>query len=61
MRTTYDPAKNADYGERRMVVVGPIGLRLHVAIVTARGDATHVIGFRKANKKEVKHYEQGKR
>jgi len=34
--------------------------RLHVAVITQRGDAIHVISFRKANRKEVKRYEQEK-
>jgi len=45
-----------DYGERRLRVLGRIGPRLHVAIVTLRGDAVHVISLRKANRKEVKNY-----
>jgi uncharacterized DUF497 family protein len=47
-----------DYGERRIVVVGFIGRRLHVAIVTHRGDAVHVISFHKANRKEIRTYGQ---
>jgi len=50
-----------DYGERRIRVTGFLGERLHVAVITVRGDATHVMSFRKANKKEVKRYEQGQR
>jgi hypothetical protein len=49
-----------DYGERRLRVVALLDGRLHVAVVTQRGDATHVISFRKANKKEVKRYGQEK-
>ena len=49
-----------DYGERRVRVLAMLNGRLHVAVVTWRGDATHVISFRKANRKEVKHYEQAK-
>jgi uncharacterized DUF497 family protein len=47
-----------NYGELRSVVVVPLNGRLHVAVVTMRGDAVHVINFRKANKKEVRGYEQ---
>ena len=47
-----------DYGERRMQVFGLIGPRLHVAIVTYRGDDVHVISLRKANQKEVTFYGQ---
>jgi uncharacterized DUF497 family protein len=49
-----------DYGERRLRVMAHLGNRLHVAVVTMRGDAVHVISFRKANRKEVKFYEQEK-
>jgi len=49
-----------DYGERRLQVFGRLGQRLLVAIITRRGDATQVISLRKANRKEVKRYEQAK-
>ena len=48
-----------DYGERRLRVLARLDGRLHVAVVTLRGDATHVISFRKANRKEVIRYERG--
>jgi len=38
-------------------VLGLIGVRLHVAVVTYRGDAVHVISLRKANWKEVRWYD----
>lgn len=47
-----------DYGERRIRVVAMLGKRLHVAVITMRGDATHVISFLKAIKKEVRDYDQ---
>jgi uncharacterized protein len=43
-----------DYGERRLRVMALPGRRLHVAVITYRGDAMHVISFRKANSREVK-------
>jgi uncharacterized protein len=49
-----------DYGERRLRVLALLDRRLHVAVITQRGDATHVISLRKANKKEVKWYGQEK-
>jgi uncharacterized DUF497 family protein len=49
-----------DYGERRLRVLTLLDGRLHVAVITQRGDAIHVISFRKANRKEVKWYEQEK-
>lgn len=47
-----------DYGERRQQVYGLIGHRLHIAVITNRDDATHVISLRKANSKEVARYGQ---
>jgi uncharacterized protein len=45
-----------DYGERRLRVMARLGPRLHVAVITYRGDAMHVISFRKANSREIKRY-----
>jgi hypothetical protein len=39
-------------------VMGLIGQRVHVAIITYRDDAVHVISFRKANIREVRWYGQ---
>jgi uncharacterized protein len=50
-----DTRKN--YGERRLRVLGRLHGRLHIAVITYRGDATHAISFRKANEKEVRWYE----
>ena len=50
-----------DYGERRVRVLAHLGKRLHMAVVTYRDGAVHVISFRKANKREVKAYEKEKR
>lgn len=47
-----------DYGESRYQAMGFIGDRLHVVVFTPRGDAVYVISFRKANKREVKSYDQ---
>jgi uncharacterized DUF497 family protein len=46
------------YGERRLRVFAKMKGRLHVAIVTYREDAVHVISFRKANPKEIRCYEE---
>jgi uncharacterized DUF497 family protein len=46
-----------DYGETRLQVLAKLGDRLHVAVITERGEAVHVISFRKANPKEVRRYE----
>ena len=40
-----------DYGERRLRVLAFMGERLHTAVITMRGDAVHVISFRKASNK----------
>ena len=50
-----------DYGERRMRVLAFLGARLHAVVVTYRGDATHVISFRKANRKESGWYDRERR
>jgi uncharacterized protein len=50
-----------DYGERRLRVMALLGQRLHVTVVTFRGDAMHVISFRKANSREIKRYGDEKR
>lgn len=47
-----------DYGERRFQALGFIGDRLHAVVFTPRGDKLHVISLRKANAREVNHYEQ---
>ena len=45
-----------DYGERRVTIVGNIDDRLHVAIVTYRGDKVRVISLRRANKREERRH-----
>jgi uncharacterized DUF497 family protein len=50
-----------DYGERRIRVMALLDERLHVAVVTVRGEALHVISFRKANAREVKAYDEQRR
>ncbi|MDR3533793.1 MAG: BrnT family toxin [Rhodopila sp.] len=49
--------RRRDYGERRMRVLAFLEMRLHVAVITYRNDAVHVISFRKANRKEVRWYD----
>ena len=51
-----DTRKN--YGENRFVVIGSIDERIYVVIFTPRGNKIHVISLRKANKREVKKYEE---
>jgi len=47
-----------DYGERRFQLLGNIHGRLHAVVFTPRDDKAHIISLRKANTREVKHYEQ---
>lgn len=47
-----------DYGERRFIALGYIAERLHALVFTPRSDALHIISLRKANDREVGHYEQ---
>jgi uncharacterized DUF497 family protein len=50
-----------EYGERRMRVLAFLGARLHAVVVIYRGDSTHVISFRKANRKESGWYDRERR
>jgi uncharacterized DUF497 family protein len=47
-----------DYGERRFLALGRIGERLHALVFTPRANSLHVISLRKANDRELKHYEK---
>lgn len=47
-----------DYGEARYNALGLIGLRVHFLTFTIRGDSIRPISLRKANKREIKRYEQ---
>ncbi len=47
-----------DYGERRFLALGRIGVRLHALVFTPRAESLHVISLRKANTRELKHYEK---
>lgn len=47
-----------DYGEKRIRAFGFIGDRLHALIFTPNSDGIRIISLRKANKREVKHYEK---
>ena len=48
----------SDYGETRIVVLGFIEQRLYVICFTTIDDGVRIISFRKANKREVRNYEQ---
>jgi uncharacterized DUF497 family protein len=45
-----------NYDEPRFVSIAPIANRLYVMVWTTRNDATRIITFRKANRREVKYY-----
>ena len=45
-----------DYGEVRLVAMGPIGDRLHVLVFTIERRSVWVISLRKANRKEFDRY-----
>ena len=47
-----------DYGEIRYIALGFMADRLHVLVFTPTDDGIRVISFRKANQREIKHYEQ---
>lgn len=48
----------ADYKEVREVGFGVIGERLYCVVFTQRGNVMHIISLRKANKREVKSYDE---
>ncbi|QKV52358.1 BrnT family toxin [Comamonas antarctica] len=48
----------ADYKEVREVGFAVIDWRLYVVVFVQRGDTMRIISLRKANKRELKHYEQ---
>lgn len=47
-----------DYGEDRIQALGMIDGRLHMLVFTTRRDALRAISLRKANPREVKHYDE---
>lgn len=63
VRAFFDPNRliRADsrysYGEERYQLMGRIEHRLFVVIYTPRNTAMRIISARKANQREVKHYE----
>lgn len=47
-----------DYGETRMVALGPIGERLYCVVFVDRETDRRIISLRKANQREFDYYEQ---
>ena len=50
--------KRKDYGEIRYRAMGLIDSRVHALVFTTRDMKVRVISLRKANRREVKNYEQ---
>lgn len=50
-----------DYGETRLRALGILSGRLHALVFVETATGIRVISFRKANKREVQHYEQATR
>jgi uncharacterized DUF497 family protein len=57
LATIYEDTRK-NYGENRFVAIGSIDERIYVVIFTPRRNKIHVISLRKANKREVKKYEE---
>ncbi|MBV8938504.1 MAG: BrnT family toxin [Alphaproteobacteria bacterium] len=47
-----------DYGEPRIIAVGNISRRSHVAVFTLRGDSARIISLRKANARDRRNNEK---
>jgi len=47
-----------DYGEIRYSALGPVHGRIHALVFAETETGIRIISFRKANKREVKRYEQ---
>lgn len=45
-----------EYGEMRMIALAPKTSILYYVAFVDRGDARRIIGLRRANRREVKHY-----
>lgn len=50
--------KRKDYGEFRFIAYVPVDGRLHVVIFTERNDTRRLISARKANRREIRFYEE---
>ncbi|SAL86462.1 hypothetical protein AWB74_07712 [Caballeronia arvi] len=54
----FDVDDRADYLELREIGYALIDGRLYCVVYTQRGDKMHVISLRKANRREVKRYDE---
>lgn len=55
-RTKLTEDRRYDYGEVRLIGVGPIRSKLHVVVFTLRRGTVRVISLRRANKREERAY-----
>lgn len=53
----YHEDKRVDYPETKIVAVGFLGVRLHVICFTPIAGGVRIISFRKANRREIRYYE----
>jgi uncharacterized DUF497 family protein len=53
----YYEDERAGYPETRIIALGFLGVRLHVICFTPIDGGVRIISFRKANRKEVRYYE----
>ena len=53
----YYEDNRVDYPETRIIALGFLGVRLHVICFTPIDGGARIISFRKANRKEVRYYE----
>jgi uncharacterized protein len=54
----YSVDDRIEYGETRYIALGFLDVRLHVLCFTPIEDGIRIISFRKANRREVKRYEE---
>ena len=53
----YYEDNRVDYPETRIIALGFLGVRLHVICFTLIDGGVRIISFRKANRREVRYYE----
>jgi len=57
-KATYESDERHDYREIRMLSFAPIHGRIYALCWTPRDESVRIVSLRKANKREVKKYEQ---
>ncbi len=53
----YYEDNRVDYPETRIIALGFLGMRLHVICFTPIEGGARIISFRKANRREIRYYE----